>query len=535
MGSSADLLFINGQVITMDPRRPMAEALGTWGNRIAAVGTTAELAGLKGPATRVIDLRGKSLLPGFIDAHCHLADYGMYLTGVDCRYPAVRSIADIQEKIRRAVETTPPGQWIRGLAYDHKKLREGRHPTRWELDAAAPRHPAVVFRTCYHIAVANSRALELAGITADTLDPKGGRILRDENGQPNGVLADAALKELGGLSEPSPDELRGALIEGAKGVLAHGITSIHDAGGPGPVQMQAVVAARRAGALNVRVYMLLWSSTALEETHSSFLGARIGSGFGDDWLRIGHFKLMVDGSSSGPTAAMRAPYDSNPEDSGLLYYSEEEVADLFSRAYRCGYQLTAHGVGDRGVEVVVNGIRAATEGAEPLPVPPRIEHCGFVDPDLLRRIKALNIMPIPQPAFIYDFGDGYLQDYGRRTRYMFACRSFFDHGIVAAASSDCPVTSPNPMLGVYAAMTRKTRTGQVVGPEEAVSLQEALRMYTVHGARASGEADRKGSLAVGKLADLAVLSDPILDVGVETIKDVQVVMTIVDGRGVFER
>jgi hypothetical protein len=158
-----------------------------------------------------------------------------------------------------------------------------------------------------------------------------------------------------------------------------------------------------------------------------------------------------------------------------------------------------------------------------------------VDPELLRRIKALNIMPIPQPAFIYDFGDGYLQDYGRRTRYMFASRSFFDYGIVAAASSDCPVTSPNPMLGIYAAMTRKTRTGQVVGPEEAVSLQEALRMYTVHGALASGEADRKGSLAAGKLADLAVHSDPILDVGVETIKDVEVVMTIVDGEVMFER
>lgn len=535
MGSSADLLFVNGQVITMDPARPVAEALGTQVNRIAAVGTTAELAGLKGPATRVIDLRGKSLLPGLIDAHCHLADYGRYLTGVDCRYPAVHSIADIQEKIRRAAETTPPGRWVRGWAYDHKKLRERRHPTRWELDVVAPRHPVLVVRTCYHIAVANSRALELAGITADTPDPKGGRILRDENGQPNGVLMDAALKELGALSEPSPDEVGGALIEGAKGFLAHGVTSIHDAGGPGPVQVHAAVAARRAGALNVRVYMLLWSSTALDETHRSFLEARLGTGFGDDWLRIGHFKLMVDGSSSGPTAAMRAPYDSNPEDSGLLYYSEEEVADLFSRAYRCGYQLTAHGVGDRGVEVAVNGIRAATEGAEPLPIPPRIEHCGFVDPELLRRIKALNIMPIPQPAFIYDFGDGYLQDYGRRTRYMFACRSFFDYGIVAAASSDCPVTSPNPMLGIYAAMTRRTHTGQVVGPEEAVSLQEALRMYTVHGARASGEADRKGSLAVGKLADLAVLSDPILDLGVETIKDVQVVMTIVDGKVVFER
>ncbi len=535
MGCGADLLFTGGQVITMDPARPLAEALATQGNRIAAVGGAAELAGLAGPTTRVIDLQGRSLLPGLVDAHCHLASYGMYLTGVDCRYPAVHSIADIQEKIQRAAETTPRGQWIRGWAYDHKKLQEGRHPTRADLDAVAPHHPVVVFRTCYHIAVANSRALGLAGVTADTPDPKGGRILRDESGQPNGVLVDAALEGLGRLLDPSLDELRRALIEGARGFLAHGITSIHDAGGRGPAQVQAAVAARRAGDLNVRMYMLLWSSAALEETYNSFLGARIGTGFGDDWLRIGHLKLMVDGSSSGPTAAMRAPYDSNPNDSGLLYYSQEEVADLFSRAYRCGYQLTAHAVGDRAVEAVVGGIQAATEGAEPLPVPPRIEHCGFVDPELLLRIKALGIMPIPQPTFIYDFGDGYLQDYGGRTRYMFACRSFLDHGIAAAASSDCPVTSPNPMLGIYTAMTRKTRSGQVVGPEQAVSLEEALRMYTVHGALASGEADRKGSLAAGRLADLAVLSDPILDVGTETIKDVWAVMTVVDGKIVFER
>ena len=490
---------------------------------------------LRGPKTRVVDLRGRSLLPGFIDAHCHLTDYGMYLTGVDCRYPAVHSIADIQEKIRAAAETTPLGQWIRGWAYDHRKLREGRHPTRWDLDPVAPHHPVILYRTCFHIAVANSRALELAGITRETPDPQGGRIVRDVNGEPTGVLMDAALKKLNALSHPSLQEIEQAVVQAGRAFLAHGITSIHDAGGPGPLLIQAAIAARRAGRFSLRLYMLLWSGTALEEVHNTYLASRVGTGFGDDWFRIGHFKLMVDGSSSGPTAAMRAPYDSNPENSGLLYYSPDEVVRLFTDAYSRGFQLTAHAVGDRAVEIVVNAMRAVLEGGTPLPVPPRIEHCGFVDPELLPQIKSLSIMPVVQPAFIYDFGDGYLMDYGVRTRYMFACRSFFDHGIVPVASSDAPVTTPDPMLGIWSAITRRTRSGQVVGAEQAVTLQEALRMYTIHGALASGEGDRKGSLEVGKLADLIVLSDPILEVGIDTIRDVQVVMTVVDGQVAFER
>lgn len=536
---NADLLFINGQVLSMAPNGMVFDALATKGDRILAVGSTSDLTALKGESTRVIDLQGRTLLPGLIDSHCHLALYGMYLSGIDCRYPAVESIGDIQEKIRAAAATAPSGTWIRGWAYDHKKLKEGRHPIRWELDEVAPDHPVHLVRTDYHISVANSRALEIAGITAATPEPKGGRILKDEGGEPNGVLIDAAHMDMGRWSALTEEELTQALIAASDEYLSYGVTSVHDAGGPAPVQMQAALEARRRGQIRVRIYMLLWTPNNLEAMHKSFLGTRIGTGFGDDFVRIGHYKLMVDGSSSGPTAAMRKPYNSNPEDSGLLYYTQEEVTEHFTNAYRAGYQLTAHGMGDRGIDIVMNGIEAALDQADELPLrshyPPRIEHCGFVDPEMIQRIKRLGIIPVPQSAFLYDFGDGYLRDYGDRTRYMFACRSFFDHGITVAGSSDCPVTSPDPMLGIYAAMTRKTQGGQLIGPEEAITLHEALQMYTINGARASGEEDRKGSLEPGKLADLAVLSEPLLNLDAEAIKNVKAMMTVIAGQVVFER
>jgi predicted amidohydrolase YtcJ len=533
--SYADLLFVNGQVVTVDANDSVAEALATVGERIVAVGTADEISGLKGPKTRVVDLGGRSLLPGIIDSHCHLVLYGLYKSGLDCRYPAVHSIGDITQLVRQASARTPRGEWIRGWAYDHTRLAEGRHPHREELDGVAPDHPVVLVRTDYHMSVANSRALELAGIGPATPDPQGGRIGRDENGLPNGLLVETAHMHLMKWAMPDRDELAGTLREASRSYQSLGITSAHDAGGFGPEQFATMAGLAGSDDLRLRIYSLVWSLVDVNEVLESFIGSGIGTGVGNEWFRIGHFKLMADGSSSGPTAAMREPYDSNPEESGILYYEQEEIDDLFSRAHRRGFQLTAHAQGDRAVDMVLTGMERATAGSAPASLRPRIEHCGIVDGQLVRRLKALNVVPVPQPVFFWDFGDGYLRDYGRRTEMQFASRSWIDQGVIAAASSDSPVTTPDPMRGIHAAITRRSRGGCVVGSNQRVTLREALRMHTINGAYASLEEGIKGSLEPGKLADLTVLSEPLHDLDVEAIPDVEAILTVVGGQVVFER
>ena len=529
----ADLIFTGGQVVTVDARDRVVEALATRGNRILAVGSRSEVEAYRGPKTRVVDLNGRALVPGLIDAHAHVTLYGMYARGVDCRYPAVQSISDIQARIAEAARRTPPGQWIRGWAYNQKKLRESRHPTRHDLDAVAPDHPVMLVRTDYHISVVNSRALQLAGITRDTPDPKGGRIERDASGEPTGVLVDAAHMQMMKVAMPSVEELRQAILDGCRGFASLGITCVHDAGGFGPLQYQAMAEAAIRGELPIRLYAMVWSMVDVDEMLEHFLETGLPTGFGNPWLRLGPLKLMTDGSSSGPTAAVREPYTSNPHDRGILYYAQEEINSIFEKAHRRGFQLTAHAVGDRAVEMVVSAIESAA-GPDAPRRRPRIEHCGIVDESLLERIQRAGIVPIPQPIFCYDFGDGYLRDYGERTEYMFACRSFLERGIPAAASSDAPVTSADPMLGIWAAVTRRTQGGAVIGARQAVTVRQALRMYTWNAAYAEFSESEKGSLEPGKLADLTVLSDPILDVGVDSIKGIRAVMTVVGGKVVYE-
>ncbi len=535
MASLADLIFTNGQVWTMDAGDSMAEALAVRGNRIAAVGRNDEVLALRGARTEVVDLRGRTLLPGLIDAHCHLALYGLYLSGLDCRYPAVRSVADIADLVHRRAADTPPGEWIVGWGYDHKKLAEARHPTRRELDAAAPDNPVLLVRTDYHTSVANSAALAAEGIDASTPDPKGGRIGREEGGEPDGLLVDAAHMGMARWALPDDAGFAEVIRRGGEEFLKLGITTVHDAGGFGWPQFHAFRHGWENGKLPLRLYALVFSLMDAEATFRSFTGTGIGTGLGDDWFRLGHMKFMVDGSSSGPSAAVRQPYDSCPHDHGILYFSQQEIDDAMALAASRGFNVTSHAVGDRGVEMVIHAINHAYGHRRPgMKWRPRIEHCGMVDEGLLRQIADAGIVPTPQPTFCYDFGDGYITDYGERTRYMFACRSFIDHGIAAAGSSDCPVTDPDPLLGIRTAVRRRSRTGAPVGLEQRISVAEALRLYTRNGAYSSFDEDRKGTLEPGKLADLTILSHPMRDIDDAALDDVRCVGTVLDGRVVHD-
>lgn len=528
----ADLIFRGGQVITVDEQFTVCEGLAVSQNKIIATGSNKEVDRLTGSKTSVIDLKGRSLLPGFIDAHAHLELYGTNHLGVNCK--DVDSIEEMKETLRQAAQETPKGEWIRGWGYNQNALDDGRHPTRWDLDEVSTRHPIIIVRTCGHISAVNSKALELSSIDANTPDPPGGKYVR-ENGVPNGVLLEAAHMQMFLLAQYPDEDIMEGLRLASQDYIRHGITSVHDAGGYGNDHFRHLMKAVQTGKLKVRVNAMIGSLYDSPGVLDRAMEAGMLSGLGDEWFRIGPAKVFIDGSSSGPTAKTREPYTSHPDDSGILYLSQEELNDILGKAHKRGWQLTAHAIGDKAVDMMIDCIEHALREHPRENHRHRIEHAGITPPDLLRRMKALNIVPVPNPAFIKEFGDGYLQDYGERVDWMFPARSYLDAGIMTAMGSDSPITTYNPLAGIQAAVTRLSKTGRKVGTGQSISLEEAIRLYTINGAYASFEETIKGSLEVGKLADLVVLNGPILDTPAEQIQHMSVDMTMINGDILYQK
>ncbi|WP_138420590.1 amidohydrolase [Aquibacillus sediminis] len=528
----ADLIFFNGNVITVDQQFSIHQAIAVKDHLICGTGASRDiLANFKGEHTKVIDLDGRSLLPGFIDAHAHLELYGTNKLGVNCKELA--SIKDIQATMKQVAASTKQGDWIRGWGYNQNALKENRHPTRWDLDHISTDHPIIITRTCNHISVVNSKALELAGIDENTPDPDGGKIGR-EDGVPNGLLFEAAHMQMFLEALYPEDQIMEGLQYASEDYIEKGITSVHDAGGYTNHHFRHLAKAVQQGKIKLRVHTLIGSLNDSPGVLDKALEAGMVTGTGDDRYRIGPAKVFIDGSSSGPTAKTREPYTSNPDDSGILYLSQDELNHILGKAHDYGWQITAHAIGDQAVEMLIETIETALEKAPRNDHRHRIEHAGITPPDLVERISDSTILPVPNPAFIYEFGDGYLQDYGDRVRHMFPIRSFLDAGIMTAVGSDSPITSFNPLVGIWAAITRQTKQGAVVGPEQKISVEEAIRLYTLNGAYASFEEEHKGSLEVGKLADLVVLNGDILSVPTEDIKEMQVDITLINGEIVYQ-
>ncbi len=531
----ADKAFLNGQVVTVDAEDTVAEAVAVKGNRILAVGTNREVKELVGESTEVFDLGGKSLLPGIIDSHMHITLYGANKLGVSCKEAHVNSTADVLEDLRKKAAETPAGRWVRAWGFNDQKVSEKCYLTRQELDEVSTEHPIMVVRTCGHISMANGRALEMVGIDEGTPDPEGGRIERDENGTPTGVLVETAHMSAFEIAAFDEEELREALTAASEDLVAAGITSVHDAGGYGADNLRIMQQAVRSDEVKVRIYAMVCALNRSQEFVEQFLQSGIITGLGDERFKIGPAKVFTDGSSSGPTVATREPYTSDPNDYGILYYTQKELNDVLGRAHEKGFQITAHAQGDRAIEMVINCIETALRKHPREDHRHRIEHSGITIPDLLERIERLGIIPIPNPAFFYEFGDGYLVNYGDRVDHMFPARSFLDAGVQAAAGSDSPVTNYDPLLGIHVAVNRKSQSGKDTGPGQRVTVPEAIRMFTINGARASFEEDLKGSIEPGKLADLVVLSDRILSVPEDKIKDLEVEQTMIGGEVVFQR
>ncbi len=528
-----DLLLVNGRVQTMDRNRSEVSAVAIRGGKVVAVGSDAEARAALRPGVETIDLRGRTATPGLNDAHAHPMGVGFAQADLGLGTPPNRSIADLVALIRAEVARQRPGDWIIGRGYDQARLAEQRHPTRHDLDAVSPDHPVLLIRVCHHIGVANSHALALAGITASTPDPDGGVIDRDEHGEPTGVLRETAYGlVLAAKGEPSEAQITEELERGGQAFLASGVTSVTEAGIARPEELRAYQALHRAGRLPVRTYLMMM----LDETLEPLAQLGVGTGFGDPWLRIGPAKLFADGSIGGRTARMRQPYVGEPDNHGLWMMEPDDLKAKVLSAHRAGFQVGIHAIGDAAVELVLDAYEEAMR-AEPRPDPRhRIEHCSIIDEGLIGRIAALGAVPIPGTSFLYHVRDAYVQNLGEeRLRYAYAMRSFADRGIVAAASSDAPVVSTSAVVGLQTMVTRRDARDVAVSPEESVSLDEALRAYTVNGAYASFEETIKGTLAPGMLGDVTVFETDLRQVPPEELSQVRVDLTIAEGRVVHER
>lgn len=537
----ADLILLNGPVITADPSRPSAEGVAIVGNRITRIGTAAEVKEEASSATRVIDLGGRSLLPGLNDNHTHPMAYGESLHSIDATPGAAPTLAALQDAFHRAA-TQPVGSgaigdagdgWLQARGYDDTRLDVHRHPTRHDLDAVTGNRPAILVRTCGHLAVANSAALARAGVTGETPNPPGGQIDRDERGEPTGLLRETAMGLVRSLvPRPTRSQIKNHLQAAGARFLAYGITSVGEAAIRTSDELAAYQELARDGELPVRVFTMM----LIDETLEPLTKLGLQTGFGDAWLRLGPAKLFQDGSGGGRTAAMSVDYRNDPGNRGITIYDQEGLNERFTRAHRAGFQLSAHAIGDRAITMILDAYECAF-GDDPSPTRyrARIEHAGMCTPAILDRMTRLGIVAVPQPAFVHYLGDSYLENFTpEQLAFSYPSRSWFDRGIVAAGSSDVPVVPCNPFVNLRAAVTRCTQDGNLMGPDQGVTIDEAIQMFTRNGAYASFEEGTKGTLAPGMLADLVVMDRDPRMVPPEDLHTLRAEMTVIDGRIVHE-
>lgn len=531
------MVLINGKVITVDKDDRIVEAVAIYRNRIEAVGSSEEIKKLVGPKTKVIDLQGKTVMPGIIDSHTHPSMIAARNLEVDCRAPPIRRISEILALIKAKAEELGPGEWIRGANFNDSKLEEKRHITRWELDEVAPDNPVFIVSDTGHQSLANSLALEIAGVSKDSPDPPGGEIERDDGGIPTGLLYENANALVGShIPEYSVEALR----ESYKGVVAQfskwGVTSTHNASGRrNGIRAYKQLLDQGFRQLRMRLMVSIGRDEPSDVLDALEL-AGIESGFGDDWFGVMSIKIMGDGSGAGGTCCVYEPQNRGPRGLGLWMTDPEVIKEQTIQAHNAGIRVSIHSIGNRGVDVALDAIEAAQK-QNPVPdMRHRLEHNSCCPMNSLERIKELGVTPSSSIGYMYGLGDQYAENFGpERARWLHPHKTMKEMGIVAGGNSDCPVTYYSPFVQMYAAVTRKSSSGQVVGPEEAISVMDTIRVYTWNGAYLGKDEDKLGSLEPGKLADLIVLDRDILSVPHEEIKDIQVLKTIVDGKIVYEK
>ncbi|MGH9143946.1 MAG: amidohydrolase [Vicinamibacterales bacterium] len=522
-----DLVLHNGRVLTQ-AASPLAAAVGIRGGRIAAVGTSEEVLHAAGASTRRIDLGGRTLIPGLNDAHAHIWKIGHLLTTMlDLR--GVESIQDLTERVRCFGQRLPEGAWLLGRGYNEAAMAERRPPTCADLDQAAPNRPVVLTRTCGHIYAVNSRALAAAAIREDTPSPVGGIVERDERGQLTGLLHETAMGLVSRvMPPPSADDYEAMIVAALRHQLSLGITSSSDCG-VSPALLAVYRAVDAKGSLPSRINVM-----PLRRVDGVPHPVPLPERFESDKLRIDTVKFLADGGLSGATAALSVNYR-HAEQKGVLRFDRQELLALCQETHDAGWRIATHAIGDVAIDQMLD----IYEGLGPHPggLAHRIEHFGLPDASQLARAAAIRIIAAPQTIFIHSLGRNfrnYLPDSFLPRTYPI--RAMLDAGVRVALSSDAPVVEDdNPLIGMMAAITRRDSEGHAIAPEQAIDAREALYAYTMGGAVASGDERNRGSVEVGKWADLAVLSGDPLSVAAEALREIKVDLTLVGGEIAFER
>ena len=540
-----DTIIYNGIIGTIDSDNRFAQALSIKDGKIVQVGKNQEILDRKSADTELIDLEGKLLLPGFNDSHMHLLNYSQSLRQIDL--VGVESIEEIIDRSKEFIKNTQleENQWVKGRGWNHDFFKDDKvFPTRYDLDKISREYPIMLSRACEHIVIVNSKALEIIGISKDSPQIEGGHFDLDQNGQPLGIFRENAISLISKfIPSPSIDDIKEILIDGIKNANACGITSIQsddfDAI-PGDNYYDIIKAyeeLKDEGKMNVRVYeqCLLQNMDKLND----FLDRGYNTGYGDQIFKIGPLKLLADGSLGARTAALTKPYVDAPETSGISVFTQEEMDSLVDRAHCSGMQVAIHGIGDKTMYQAFEALEKALEKYPRDDHRHGIVHAQITDDYLLNKFKELDMLAYIQPIFLdYDWNMVESRIGKELLKTSYNWKTLLSMGVDIASGSDCPVESFDVMNCLYTAVTSKDLKGKPEGgwmPEQKLSLEEAVYSYTMGGAFTSFEEDIKGSLEEGKLADMVVLSENIFEIPEDNIKDVQIEMTIFNGKKVYER
>jgi predicted amidohydrolase YtcJ len=528
-----ELILQDAVIVTMAADAGPAGSMLVRDDRIAAVGSAGEIQAAASPGARVVRLGGATVVPGLIDAHCHVSNVGYLAAGADCSQPSAPGIPEIQARMREAAGRTPEGSWVTGSGYVEYKLRERRHPTRADLDEAVPGRPAVLYHTSLHACVLNTAALREAGFEDGQPDPPGGVLGRDSQGRLDGVVFEGPMFALfernlrHDLTRMDAAQ-RAALVESAGRYFAElGVTSACDADMRRDT-LAAFAEADEAGVLRPRIYGLVVHEEVDWLVASGLRGRRSGR------LAAEAVKIWSDGGMSSRTAAIYGTYPVPPFGSGILFFGLAELTGMVRDLDAQGFQVCIHSQGDRAIETVLDAYATVLAGAPGNPRRHRIEHGGAMYPRLIARAAKLGIVVASQPGFFSTLGDGFAEAFPGSGDQLYPFGSWLRAGMTVAGSSDAPVITADPLLGIRDAILRRTGEGRVLGPGERLGVRDALAIYTQGAAFAMHRENEIGSLEPGKLADFVVLDANPLEIDAERISGVRVLATVIGGEPVYQ-